>query len=137
MNQVIFNRQSHVAANRAWFGFHRIGCAHHHTDGFGGVGAADRDSDNRAAAQVVDNIVEKRSIFVFGVVGFHRFARSVEQLETGDFKPAKFDAADDFSVEAAGYSARLDQNQSRFHKLSEVTDSGSEHFGTRGIWYES
>jgi hypothetical protein len=121
VDEVIFDGEGHVAADGAGFGFDRVGCAHHHADGFGGVGARYGDSDYRAAAKVVDNIVEERSLFVLGVMCFDGFAGGVEQLEAGDFETAEFDSADNFAVEAASDSARLDENQCCFHNLGEVT----------------
>jgi len=117
VDEVVFDGEGHVAADGAGFGFDGVGCAHHHADGFGGVGAGNGESDDRAAAEVVNNIVEEGSLFVLGVVGFDGFAGGVQKFEASDFETAEFDAADDFAIEAAGDSARLDKNQCCFHNL--------------------
>lgn len=113
--EVIFDGQGHVTADGTGLGFNGIGGAHHHSDGFGGVGAGYCEGDDGAADEIVDNIVKKWSIFVFGVMGFDGLAGGIHELETRYPKAAEFDSADDFSVEVAGDSAGLDENQCCFH----------------------
>lgn len=121
VNKVVFDGQGHVAADGAGFGFDRVGRPHHHADGFGGVGARNCKGDDRAADKVVDNIIEEGPLAVLGVVSFDGFAGGIDELETSDFEASKFDAANDFTVEVAGDSAGLDENQSCFHDWWEVT----------------
>ncbi len=115
VDEVVFNREGHVATDSAGFGFDGVGGAHHHSDRLGGVGAGDGEGDDRAAHQIIDNIVEEGALAVLGVVSFDGFAGGIDELETSDFEAAKFDAANDFTVEVAGDSAGLDENQSCFH----------------------
>lgn len=115
VDEVVFDREGHVATDGAGLGFDGVGGPHHHADGFGGVGAGDGEGDDRAADKVVDNIIEEWPLAVLGVVSFDGFAGGIDELEAGDFEAAKFDAANDFTVEVTGDSARLDENQSCFH----------------------
>lgn len=78
MNEIVFDRESHVAADGAGFGFDRVCCAHHHADGFCRVGAGNSECDDWAAAKVSHNIIEEGSFFVFGVVSFDGFTGGIE-----------------------------------------------------------
>ncbi len=115
MDEVVVDGEGHIATDGAGFGFDGVGCAHHHADGFGGVGAGDSEGDYRAADEVVDNVVEEGPLAVLGIVSFDGFTGGVHELETGDFEAPEFDAANDFTIEVASDSAGLDENQSCFH----------------------
>ncbi len=133
MREVVVNAEREIAAYRARSRIEWVGRAHHGSDGFDCIFAANRESNNWTRREVIANAAKERSLLVLGIVSFNGLSWRIHELQSNNFQVASLDSGGDFTDEISLNAAWLNENQSCFHEFGSVPTCLMAHENSSGV----
>jgi len=90
----------------------RVGFAHHHATGFGGVFALPHHRDDGSGGDEIDEFVVKRLVLQVDVVLLNVLSGSLHKFHSDELEPSLLESLDDVTDESSLYSVGFHHDES-------------------------